>query len=352
MKFFIGGEYFPSPLDFVAAKRYDLQSYSLNRFKYKYTYFTGGGIHSLFQILKHLNLGENDFILLPSYICPSVIIPFNVLKIKYKIYKIDSALDIDINFLKSICTKDCKALLFINYFGFPISDISKATLLKLSAEGILLIQDLVHGFFSDLELIGDFCFNSFRKFSPYDGSIISSKSKIETEFNNLNKGYVFYKILGQFLRFLTLRTGIDLSRKFISFLNQAEIRYNNSAQLPINKFFLRQIEKMDFQKLQIRRKYFKELLENFLDISLYKYLPDNVIPVGFPIVIDNRDNIRERLKNKNIYCPIHWTLPYQVDREEFSDSFKLSNAILTLPITENITINNFNKYVKILKETL
>ena len=179
MKFFIWGEHFFSPLLLFSKKKFDLDEYLDQRFEYENKYFTGGGIHSLYQILKNISFEKEEYCLLPSYLCPTILKPFHSLGINYKFSKIDKRLQIDNEYLESAINSKCKDILFINYYGFSISKESEKLLLSFKFRGVYIVQEIVQSFFSEIKLIGDFCFNSFRKYFPINGSIILSNHQIE-----------------------------------------------------------------------------------------------------------------------------------------------------------------------------
>ena len=78
-----------------------------------------------------------------------------------------------------------------------------------------------------------------------------------------------------------------------------------------------------------RRSNFLFLLDQLKDIALYKVLPDDVVPLGFPVLLDNRDAIQQELFKHNIFCPVHWPIDGVVPMS-FHDSFDISKRILTL----------------------
>ncbi len=48
----------------------------------------------------------------------------------------------------------------------------------------------------------------------------------------------------------------------------------------------------------------------------------------------DRDGLKKMLIKNRIYPPIHWKLPSEVDKEEFSASWQVSKHILTIPIDQ------------------
>ena len=65
-------------------------------------------------------------------------------------------------------------------------------------------------------------------------------------------------------------------------------------------------------------------------LALRPQLSADVVPLGFPVRLGNRDVVREALQDVRIYPPVHWPLQGVVP-ESFKASHVLSSEILTLP---------------------
>jgi hypothetical protein len=75
---------------------------------------------------------------------------------------------------------------------------------------------------------------------------------------------------------------------------------------------------------------YRLLLNKLGDIALFTHLPENVVPLGFPLRVRRRDSLRQILFDNQIYPPVHW--PTQgIVPQEFSESHKLADEIMTLP---------------------
>jgi len=55
-------------------------------------------------------------------------------------------------------------------------------------------------------------------------------------------------------------------------------------------------------------------------------------PLSFPIIINDRYNVWKLLMDNHVYCTVHWELPNEVDKNEFTESYNLSNQILSIPV--------------------
>jgi hypothetical protein len=78
---------------------------------------------------------------------------------------------------------------------------------------------------------------------------------------------------------------------------------------------------------------------------LVQLLPDRVrspirsfaqgeVPLGFPILCENRDAVRRQLSDWRIFCPVHWPISSQVSSVQFPEAQSLSEQILTLPLDQ------------------
>lgn len=340
-KIVIGGEYYYSPSIILKKKKFDIYSYLKEKYPNKEFSFTGGAYYSLFRIIDDIGFEKEQEILLPSYLCPTILIPFKKRNVKYNFFGINEKLEIDIEDLKSKISEQTRAVFFINYFGFPPDIKTKNFIKQLKRDGIIIIEDCVQSFFSDIELIGNYVFNSFRKFLHIDGSVIISEHLIEsTDKEKEFTKYFFLKSIGQFLKMLTVEIQfIDFSKLYLRLFAEANVDYYKHTNVKMNWWSKFILSKHNINKLKKRRKEnFEELLTNLKSISIFDHISENITPLGFIVKFDgSRDQIKEKLMRKNIYCPVHWRLSDEIDKQVFKESWYLSNNILTLPLNESIS---------------
>ena len=351
-KRFIGGEYFYTPALFSKKKEFFLDNYLQNKYAGKEYYYSFGGYYSIIRILKTLNLRNDEKVLLPSYLCPSILIPFDRLSVKYTFYKVNRDLEIDVDDLQNRLDPTIKAVFFINYFGFP-ANINSDVIETLRARNVTIIEDIVQSFFSDLPLIGDFAFNSFRKFLPVDGSIIISNRDMSPSADKSCNSYLFRKVSGQWLRYLHIEYGIVPEKWYLKLFEKAEVNYYTDKPCSFDIFNRYVLSRCNIGRLcEIRRKYFKTLLSSFSKQALFKEMSDKIVPLGFPIIIEDRDRLRMQLQKRNIYCPVHWKLNSSIKKEEFAESWFVSDHILTIPIHERNTEADIEYLISAIDQSL
>jgi len=79
-----------------------------------------------------------------------------------------------------------------------------------------------------------------------------------------------------------------------------------------------------------RRDNYSLLLQRLKEYALHPQLPPGVVPLGFPVVVENRDEVRQKLFAEKIYPPVHWQLAGHVPAE-FAVAHRLSKHVMTLP---------------------
>ena len=75
----------------------------------------------------------------------------------------------------------------------------------------------------------------------------------------------------------------------------------------------------------------------------------NQVPLGYIILTKKRDKVLKYLKNKRIFCSIHWPLAKEVDVKKFKYEKKLADEILTIPIDQRYGYREMNYIGNILK---
>jgi hypothetical protein len=351
----IGGEHYFSPLIFFRRSRGyidDLVQYLKSEY---YINFTFGGYFSILAIIDVIksNCTNDSFILLPSYSCPSILIPFKKKGLKYKFYKVDDELLIDTDYLISIIDDKVKAVFFIDYFGTSQLENIQIVLDILRLKQIKIVQDIVQSLqIKKEQLYGDYIFNSFRKFFPFEGSILLSKERINVNFSNDKNKYIKPKRIGQLLRYFHIRFNFFSSKLFLKLFYEAEQSYYVDEILRMPDFNLKQLNKFCIDQIIENHKYYFNLLYKEFGSKMPNLLNVNdTIPFCFIIKLKNRDLIRRELFNYNIFLPIHWILSKEIEQSIFEKSNKLSSIILTIPLS-GLTTKKYIYLIENLKKTI
>jgi dTDP-4-amino-4,6-dideoxygalactose transaminase len=281
---------------------------------------------------------EDDEVLLPEYICDSVLQCFVGKKIKY--YKLNSNLEINIEDLSDKINGRTSIVYLMHYFGSVQSkEINTYIAKKRTQYGFTIIEDTTHSIFSNTITIGDYCVCSLRKWFPIpDGGVLYSKRNLDRLNNKVNRqNKDINKIYGMILKTLYLEGIIDTKELYRGIFQKSEklLDERNEVLLmsEISKWLLKFYninEIVDKRRINYRQ------LENKLKtfgLSPICKIKDTDCPFTFPIKVNNRDDFRNYLIKNNIYCAVHW--PIQgTDLYDYEPSRTLSEHIISLPIDQ------------------
>jgi perosamine synthetase len=290
-----------------------------------------------------LGLRADDTVLLPCYLCNEVVKPF-LGRCRVEFYPIRPGLMIDPEVVrKRLSQSRVKALVMINYFGFL--EPQRIELKKLCAEyGTTLVEDCALSLLSENSgQTGDLAIYSFRKTLPIpDGGGLKANGD-----TNLRTPEFRPQIVSDLLSLcvvakqrLKIRTE-RLSRSGLS--SQANgagsptrSQTTNPRFLPMSSFARRGIRRASFVEIIKRQRqdflFWSERVASTKRCEpIYQSLPTGVCPLGFPIKIQDRNEVRTRLQGRGIYLKVHWRVPAAVG-SDFPESHALSAQMLTLPV--------------------
>jgi len=267
---------------------------------------------------------------LPSYLCHTIISAVNPESSHIRFYPIDDHLRVEnLDFVDEIKSGDF--FLFIDYFGFPFE---RGLLQELKRKQVVLFQDCSQALFMEWdEEISDYCLYSPRKFLGVpDGGILKIGSNYHPAHPDLQEPpeEVFMQLFWAVVK----RREFDVygdenhwNRFFIKGEEGFTPGYSRMSDL--SNYLLR--NSFDYEAIsRIRRKNYQTLLAKLGEFGSFRDLPDDVVPLGFPIKVENRDHLQRELFKEKIFPPIHWVIEGVVPTD-FHKSHLLSQRIMTLP---------------------
>lgn len=317
-------------------------------------YYTFGAYFSLRAIVADLRPGLHEYVLLPSYLCPTIIAPFRQAGVNYDFYKMKEGLLPDLEDIDLKTGLGLKAILFIDYFGFPYQKYLQSTLENLRSRGAKVIQDTVQAWLdNEGSIYGDYCFNSLRKYSPFEASVLLSKKAMDfTITKSRNIEFFYHKRLGQLIRHYHVNYGLFKPVQFLNHIERSNKLYHAEGIPPmprLNRWFL---DRIDFSALGRKRIIVYQALYRILQPKHLPILPFDCdsVPLGLPVCLRDRDHKKAMLHKNDIHCPLHWRLSEDIDKKEHEYSWHLHNHELTLPV--NVRLQDLDQYTTKLKEVL
>ena len=290
----------------------DLKTNSKNEFEKYFSDFNfilyDSGRSALRALLKKLN---RKTILLPDFICQSIVDTILSLNIEIAFYHINIDLSIDIKDLKHQLVNN-SIIFFINYFGHLQDELILNKITELSkVTKSLIIEDTTHSIFTKIQTIGDYCIASLRKWFPLcDDGICYTQNELNLNRPlEINKSFVNYRHEAMTKKSNSYEFNFP-DEAYLNLYKTAE----NCLNLSINEFSISNKSKDILYSTEIttivsaRKNNFKLLdmkINNKNLIKIIKYNPTETL-LAYPVYVNDRDDFVKYLIEHKIYCAIHW----------------------------------------------
>ena len=313
--------------------------YYLNQFAQKKTYFDSGR-----SAIRYLcNVTRKKTVLLPNYLCDSIIQPFLEGNFKIIFYEVNNNLEPVID---RIYFDDSIGVFFhLGYFGRRSTERLQEIIILMRKMGIIVIEDITHSVFSTAKskLESDYYICSIRKWLGIpDGGILLSNSKIEFTNTKVNTELIANYSEGSSMK----KEYLDKRNYSSSHLNYYKIA-EKSLDLSKDMFSISNYSKevlyhYDFANMvSIRRKNATYLTKEILKLGLKTLDLNNnnlITPLFVPIFFkdkEERDLFKLCLVDSNIYTPVHWSKPNNMNIDN-----NIYNIELSIPCDQRYTIQD------------
>ncbi|MDD4096327.1 MAG: hypothetical protein PHP22_08830 [Oscillospiraceae bacterium] len=297
--------------------------------------------------------------LVPSYVCESVILPFERAGYELVYYEVD-----EFFVPKDISTLNTEIGVFLHmgYFGFSTNEILVGEIEKLRARSVIIIEDVTHTLFSKYNPSpeNDYVVGSLRKWLgvPCGGFAAAVRQKmdcaelppppqelIELRTNSLRQKRLYMQTIDE-----------SLKKDFLNGFSEAEKIFDDDVgAYQMDRLSVQIILEVDIERIvHKRRENYRFLLEQLSEKveirAIFNTLPESVCPFIFPVIVAaDRDQMRRKLIEEKIYCPIHWPIPKQVDHLISSGTRATYDSILSIPCDQRYNLTDMNRIVCALK---
>jgi len=329
----------------------------------------GSGRMALLYGLKLIGLRPGDNVILPAYICDSAIYPFRRLDVEVRFHKILPNLEPDFDDLEELVDKKTRAVLGVNYFGFPQQlDILSAICQK---HACLFIEDNAHSFLSRkgsrlLGTFGDIGIASLYKLVPAPNGGVLFVNSEELKDRNLalfspvsmpwrEGGYFFLEALRMYLKvrlnFPPRQTGGLYPRLMVGLRGgKDENRYNYKLMDAPLKMSLAVSGRMDFDEVvQRRRNYalWQQKVEAARGVrSVFRDLPGGVCPQFFPLIADESESFFARMRRERVALSRWPPLPGEVrGNRRYRVANFMAEHLFILPVHQSLGPAQLEKVV-------
>jgi len=289
---------------------------------------------------------------LPSYLCHTIVDGVLNAGGKIEFYALDSDLrPLSYDWLQKVGAGDL--IVWIDYFGWPCDD-SFFDMLRKS--GAFILEDACQAMLSEgIGKHSDFVLVSPRKFLGVpDGAVLTAQNN---RFD-LSKASLMDPPgewwLQAFMA-MVLRREFDVHGEPNRWY---ELYKSMDAAHPIGRYAMSQLSHIllmrgfDYDSIAERRIANYEILASQLgEFALFPERPPGVVPLGFPIRTEYRDQLRQALFKEYIYPPIHWLIQ-DVVPAQFNESHKLAQEIMTLPCDQRYAQRDMERIAKLVRREL
>jgi len=281
---------------------------------------------------------------MPSFLCDVMVTAVQNIDVEF--YDVDSHLHVSRDWLNTV--QSGELVVFIDYFGFPF-DPSLAKQIK--ERGGWVLEDASQALLSShVGKNSDFVLFSPRKFLGVpDGGILRNNTSIDFSEVQLTSAPAEWWLSA--FGATILRREYDLYGGKRHWFNIFQETDKNG---PLGPYAMSELSRIllensfDYSSISQKRRDNYQLLNSYLsEIALFPELAHDVVPLGYPICLTNRDYIKRILFENNVYPPVHWPI-FGIVPKEFEESHKLSNTILTLVCDQRYTLSDMEKTANII----
>lgn len=279
---------------------------------------------------------------LPSFLCPAVIEAVAAVGAEARFYALGEHLQpVDDLFLGDLQPGD--SFVFIDFFGFPgVVDLAR----QAQERGCIVIEDASQALLSSPSLgTADFVCYSPRKFlGVADGGILRGCADAAVHLPELaappSDWWACARAAAAERAEFDRKGGENQWFKLFQAAERGAPTGNYRMSKMSHKLLL---NAFDYKAIaQCRRANFEVLLRRLPVSAFFKELPEGTVPLGFPIMVDDRDNVQRALAKQKIYAPVHWRISEFVP-PQFEASHCLGRGILTLPCDQRCNAGDMQR---------
>lgn len=272
-------------------------------------YCYASGRAALYQILKYLKEQKQiTHVLLPDYLCSTILVPIHKLGLSYSFFPLNEGLELELEKFQEVYKRDA-AVLLINYFG--LQDLSEQIAVIRSIDvNAIIIEDDVQAYNEFCKPLGnvDFKYTSLRKtFAIPDGGLVKTNHPLPI----IDKPNTFgqYKAAGALMK--DMREGNFDDSVYLDISKIGGSKIDNELECGMSfisqkLFAITNIEDVKQRRISNAQYLIKRLDERGIKPLLP--LLDDRVPLFIPIILSNRDEVRRKLFEREIFCPVHWPL--------------------------------------------
>ena len=311
------------------------------------------------QSIEERNQKCKKVVLLPPFTCHTVFEPF--IDLGYEIYTLPLNPDLSINVQDIVsCQEQYNAgvVLVHRYYGFDTLPGFNQAVLSLQKKGVIVIEDCTQCLYSSFTISeADYVVASIRKWCgvPDGGFAICREGAFSHKPAKTDTTMVETKRIASELKYKYLFEGIGDKSAFKAKYREAESLLDNQAVFyTIGELSASIQAELDVETLKRkRRENYVVLLEGIQNVNgikvVFSTLPDDVVPLYFPLLVDDRETIQNLLADNGIYAPVVWP-----KEDNCPPIGEIANSIyvkiLCIPIDQRYDVEDMRRIVWVINK--
>lgn len=357
----IGSNFWISPVDIQGVRPLDTPCILFGYKGSDFVWMSSGrsATRMVLKTIEERNPNLQKTALLPPFTCHTVIEPF--LEYGYEVHSLPLSMDLTTTADEIVqCQEETKAsvVLVHRYYGFDTLPGFNKAVDVLTSKGVVVIEDCTQCLYCDFKVSNaDYFVGSIRKWcgAPDGGFAVCKEGMFTGKPSNADNVMVEAKRLASEMKYQFLFEGKGDKPTFKAKYREAEALLDNQTSFySIGKLSATIQANLNVDFLRCRRRInYQVLLDGLKETNAYRivfqHLPEGVIPLYFPLLVENREQLQDVLAGNDIYAPVVWPKPDCCPAiGEMAET--IYNQILCIPIDQRYREDDMKRIVNVINK--
>ncbi len=294
-------------------------------------------------------------VILPPFTCHTVIEPFLNKGYEAYYYPINDRMETSADqILQCVRDHDASIVLFHRYFGFDTINEADRLCYELHRQNKFSIEDCTQCLYNeDKKSNADFWLGSIRKWqgTPDGGFAVCKEGFLNNKPNQTDISLEQAKVIASYAKYKFLFDHEGDKPAFLQLYRNAENILESQKDFYSISLTSRKMQSnLDVNFLRNRRRRnFQILLSGLLNSHdvrpMFSCLNDNIIPLYFPMITNDRTLLQSHLVQQDIYAPVVWPKADCLG-EVCEEAEYMYEHLLCIPIDQRYDIDDMNRVVE------
>ena len=311
------------------------------------TYYYASGRTALYQILRSLSTRHTK-VWMPDWFCYSMVEAAERAKTEVVFYELNSDFKVTLEALDKSGFRDGETVLMVNYFG--LQDLTPtAKTIKEQYPKSIVIEDDVQAYWCFAEQenpYADYRLTSLRKaFAIPDGGLVKT-SRPMPDVTGPNT-FSPLKVKAGVMKLHRGQDGIK-DEDYLALFSLGDELISENYKSSMSDDSKRLFAGTDFEQAKWqRRANAKVILEGLKSLGIKPLIevPADAVPLFIPIYLENRDEVRRRMFQHEVFCPVHWPQ----EGMDVKKGKKMAEHELSLICDQRYGVKEMNEIIKIIR---